>query len=214
MYRSIFKKGIGKFEEKKSVFIGYSSPAESEEEALNFIDEIKKKHSDATHNCFAYIIGENSIIQRFDDDGEPSGTAGIPMLEVLKREELTNLVVVVTRYFGGTLLGAGGLIRAYSKGSKLAVDSGVIVDKKIYVKIKSHYDYVYHGKIINFIEKNNYNIKNIEYLDKVTITNLVSNEKLENFKKDIVNITSNEVDFLGEEEVIESELKGELVSNG
>lgn len=136
------------------------------------------------------------------------------MLEVLKREELTNLVVVVTRYFGGTLLGAGGLIRAYSKGSKLAVDSGVIVDKKIYVKIKSHYDYVYHGKIINFIEKNNYNIKNIEYLDKVTITNLVSNEKLENFKKDIVNITSNEVDFLGEEEVIESELKGELVSNG
>lgn len=211
MYKSILKEASDSFEVKKSEFIGYSKPVETEEEAIEFIDEIKSKHKDATHNCSAYIIGENSIIQRFDDDGEPSGTAGIPMLEVLKREELTNLCVVVTRYFGGIKLGGGGLIRAYSKGSKVAVDAGVIVDKKPYTLISATYDYVHHGKIINHIEMNNYKLKNIEYLENVSIKMLISNEILEDFKMELVNITSDNIEFKIIEEVLESELNGELI---
>ena len=193
MYKSIYKQGVDEFEVKKSVFIGYSSPVKSEDEALAFIGEIKKKHHDATHNCSAYIIGEDMMIQRFDDDGEPSGTAGIPMLEVLKREELTNVVVVGTRYFGGTLLGGGGLIRAYSKTSKIAVDAGIIVEMVEYLHIEIDYDYVFHGKIINYIETNGYNTIEMNYSDRVQGIILVSIKDMDKFKSDLINITSDEI---------------------
>lgn len=113
--------GQDEFTEKKSRFIGRIWPVETEEEALTRIQEIKKQHYDATHNCWAYVIKDGAV--RFSDDGEPGGTAGMPMLQVLQREELYNVVCVVTRYFGGILLGAGGLVRAYTKGAKLAVDA-------------------------------------------------------------------------------------------
>ena len=112
-YNTIYKGGIGEIIMKKSRFIAYVSPVETEDEAIAFIDGIRKKHWDATHNCYAYIIGNRNPIMRFSDDGEPSQTAGKPMLDVLTAKELCNLVVVVTRYFGGTLLGTGGLVKAY-----------------------------------------------------------------------------------------------------
>ncbi len=211
MYKSIFKKGIDEFEIKKSVFIGYSAPVETEDEALEFIKEIKTKHYDATHNCSAYIIGEDMMIQRFDDDGEPSGTAGIPMLEVLKRENLTNVVVVATRYFGGTLLGGGGLIRSYSKTSKIAVDAGIIVDMKEYVHLKLDYDYVFHGKIVNFLETKGFNTIDIEYLDRVIAVVLVSLEDKEKVESDLINITSDEIKIELVKEVLMPERDGELL---
>ncbi len=113
--------GEDEFTEKKSRFIGRIWPVETEEEALERIQEMKKQHHDATHNCWAYIIKDGAV--RFSDDGEPGGTAGMPMMQVLQREEISNVVCVVTRYFGGILLGAGGLVRAYTKGAKIAVDA-------------------------------------------------------------------------------------------
>lgn len=210
-YRSILKCGEDQFEEKKSVFIGYSAPVESEEEALDWISKIKEKHKDATHNCWAYVLGENKIIQRFDDDGEPSGTAGIPILEVIKREDLTNICVVVTRYFGGTLLGSGGLIRAYSKGAKIAIDAGKIVDMAPYKLMAYTYDYVNHGKIMNLIETENYKLIDALYTDVVEIHILVSEKRVDNLSKSLLNITSGQVKSEVLEERIEAEDKGELI---
>lgn len=210
-YKSILKRGVDEFEVKKSFFIGYSAPVKNEEEAISFINEIKKKHHDATHNCSAYITGEDKLIQRFDDDGEPSGTAGIPMLEVLKREDLTNLVVVATRYFGGVLLGGGGLIRAYSKTSKIAVDSGIIVEMAPYYEVSVFYDYVFHGKITNFIENNSYKILEPIYSDKVELVCLISSREFESFKNSLVEITSDEVEFYTKDEVLKPEIEGGLV---
>lgn len=117
-YRVVCEAGVGEYEEKKSRFLAYVFPAESEEEAAARIEQIRKKHYDARHHCTAYIIGRNREVTRCSDDGEPSGTAGKPILEVLLGEELTNVVVIVTRYFGGTLLGTGGLVRAYTQATK------------------------------------------------------------------------------------------------
>ena len=133
--------GEDEFYEKKSRFIGRVWPVETEEEALAKIQEMKKQHYDATHNCWAYIIKDGAV--RFSDDGEPGGTAGMPMLQVLQREGLYNVVCVVTRYFGGILLGAGGLVRAYTKGAKIAVDAAVKSMKRVwtalYVPIPYHF---------------------------------------------------------------------------
>lgn len=117
-YRTIYEYGCDEFTEERSRFIGYAKPINSEEEAVEFVDEIKKKHKDATHNVWAYTVGPTMNIQRYSDDGEPQGTAGIPALEVIKKEDLRDVVVVITRYFGGIKLGAGGLVRAYTRGAK------------------------------------------------------------------------------------------------
>ncbi|CDZ74657.1 Hypothetical protein ING2D1G_0474 [Peptoniphilus sp. ING2-D1G] len=169
MYKSVLKDGSDEFIEKKSRFIGYGFKVQTEEEALEKIDNIKKIHRDATHNCSAYIIGEDKMIQRYNDDGEPSGTAGVPMLEVLKKEDLTDVCIVVTRYFGGILLGAGGLVRAYSKGAKIAIDSSVIVNMVEYEKLSINYDYTHHGTINNYLMNNNYKILREEFLESVTV---------------------------------------------
>ncbi len=117
-YITVKQEAIDEFKEKKSLFIGYIKRIEEEEEAKAFIEHIKSKHKDATHNVYAYIVGKNFEIQRYSDDGEPQGTAGVPILEVIKKIGITDCVIVVTRYFGGTLLGTGGLIRAYTKDRK------------------------------------------------------------------------------------------------
>ena len=125
-YKTVEFESKDEFVEKKSRFIGYVKPVKTQEEATNFINSIKSKHWDATHNVSAFVLRENNI-QRSSDDGEPSGTAGVPTLDVLLKENLVDVCVVVTRYFGGTLLGAGGLIRAYSHSSKIAVEAGHII---------------------------------------------------------------------------------------
>ena len=125
-YKTVEKEGVDEFVEKKSRFIGHVKPVKTQQEATEFINSLKSKYWDATHNVYAYVLRENNIF-RSSDDGEPSGTAGVPVLDVLLKEQLVDVCVVVTRYFGGTLLGAGGLVRAYSHGSKIAVESGGII---------------------------------------------------------------------------------------
>ena len=137
--------GEEEFVEKKSRFIGRIWPVETEEEALQKIQEMKKKHYDATHNCWAYIIRDGAV--RFSDDGEPGGTAGMPMLQVLQREALYNVVCVVTRYFGGILLGAGGLVRAYTKGAKIAVDAAGKSMKRVWTALYLPCPYSYYERV-------------------------------------------------------------------
>jgi len=146
-YFTIKDEASAEFEERKSVFIGYAKRVKTEEEAKEFVAKIKTMHKQATHNCSAYIVGENKGIQRYSDDGEPQGTAGIPILEVIKKNDLTDIAIVVTRYFGGILLGAGGLVRAYSKGASEAIKVGGIVEKVKGLEIKAKLDYDLLGKI-------------------------------------------------------------------
>ena len=126
-YKTLKQAASDEFIVNKSRFIGYASPCETEEEALAFLRSIREKHKDATHNCYAYVIGQNAGIMRYNDDGEPGGTAGMPMMEVLKARGVVNCCVVVTRYFGGILLGAGGLVRAYSHGCAIAINAAQVV---------------------------------------------------------------------------------------
>lgn len=122
-YKTVAESGSSQFIINKSRFIGYAAPCTTEEEALQFLSSIREKHKDASHNCYAYVIGRNAGIARYSDDGEPSGTAGMPIIEVMKARGVTNCAVVVTRYFGGVLLGAGGLVRAYSQGAAAALNA-------------------------------------------------------------------------------------------
>ncbi len=191
-YKTIFKYGEDEIIINKSRFIGYAMPVETEEEALEFIDKIKKKHYDATHNVYAYVIGENSNVQRFSDDGEPSGTAGIPVLEVIKKEDLRNTVAVVTRYFGGVKLGAGGLIRAYTRGCKIGIEASGIVDMILHEKICLSVDYTAYGKIENYIMNGDYLIHDTVYDEKVNIYVYVYQDDMEQFSKEIMNLTSGE----------------------
>lgn len=195
VYRTI--KGYGEDEIiiNKSKFIGYSSPINNEEEALEFIEKIKTKHRDATHNVYAYVLGEESNVQRFSDDGEPSGTAGIPVLEVIKKEDLRNLVVVVTRYFGGIKLGGGGLIRAYTKGAKIALDAGVLVDMTLHSNIKINIPYTLLGKVENFLITNGLKAEEINYKDDVEIFLYIIDSESKKFEEDMLNLTNGTVKF-------------------
>lgn len=200
-YKMIKEYGEASFIERKSKFISYAMPIYSEEEATQFLNSIRKKHYDANHNCYAYIIGENSSIQRSSDDGEPSGTAGVPILEVLKKEELTNTIIIVTRYFGGIMLGAGGLIRAYTEGAVRSIDAAGIIEVKPFAFFTIKVDYSYLGKIQYEASKNDYLIKEIDYAEAVTITMLTPIEQKETLESDINNWTSGEalINYLGNE---------------
>lgn len=145
-YKTVAERAEASFTEKKSEFIGYIAPCKTEAEALGFIEEIRRLHRKATHNCYAYILRDNNI-GRHSDDGEPSGTAGAPMFEVLKKEGLTDVCCVVTRYFGGVLLGAGGLVRAYTNGVKIAVEAARIKEMKTAERVKISLDYSLYGKM-------------------------------------------------------------------
>ncbi|MGI6678988.1 MAG: IMPACT family protein [Dehalobacterium sp.] len=167
---TLSKKGTSRLVEKKSVFIGQAAPVEHEQAAVDFINEVRQSMSDARHHTFAYQIGSNNEIQRAHDGGEPSGTAGRPMLEIIKQENLQDTVVVVTRYFGGTLLGTGGLIRAYSKAAHEALLDGVIMAKVDGQKVTFTMDYHLWGKVQNFLERENIFVENIDYLEQVKLT--------------------------------------------
>jgi uncharacterized YigZ family protein len=200
-YRTLHEYGSDEVIINKSRFIGYAKPISDEKEALSFIEEIRTKHRDATHNVYAYVVGENNNIQRYSDDGEPSGTAGIPVLEVLKKEDLRNVVVVVTRYFGGIKLGAGGLVRAYIKGAKIALDAGKIVDKVLYRKIKIRIDYTLYGKVENELLGMGYIIDEVTYDDAVNLFILCESDKANDLKNIIIDITSARaiIEDIGEE---------------
>lgn len=192
-YKTIYESAFKSFEEKKSEFIGYVKPCNSEEEAIEYISEINKKHSDATHNCYAYIIGENSLTQRYSDDGEPQGTAGIPILEVLKKEELTNIVCVVTRYFGGKKLGASGLIRAYTKGCTIALDNATKVEMKDFYEVKVDINYAVLGVFDNWLGSSTHFEFNRLYEDTVKIYLYVDKDNFDKLKSELMNMTSGNV---------------------
>lgn len=177
---------------QKSRFIGYVKRAETEQEAQDFINEIKKKHHDATHNCSAYLIGENDEIQKANDDGEPSGTAGIPMLEVLKKQQLKDTVVVVTRYFGGVKLGAGGLIRAYGSTTSEAIKKTGVVKRQLMQGYSIIIEYPLLGTLENELRNSDHIIESINYLDKVELIVYVHINDINNFLEWITNLTSDQ----------------------
>lgn len=188
-YKTVLKENTAELIEKKSRFIAAVMPAKTEEEALWFINKKKKEHYDATHNTYAYVVRENNIA-RFSDDGEPGGTAGLPMMEVLKKEGLFDVVVVVTRYFGGTLLGAGGLVRAYSKSAKMGVDAAEIVTMITVKTYAVNCSYDMFGKVKYLVENNEYILDSIDYGEMVTVNVSVKTENADRFKKDIIDVTN------------------------
>ncbi len=190
VYKTIYKYGEEEIIINKSKFIGYARPIDSEEEALEFLEEIKTKNRDATHNVYAYVVGENNGIQRFSDDGEPSGTGGIPALEVIKKEDLRNVVVVITRYFGGIKLGTGGLIRAYTKGAKIGLDAGIIIEMILHTRVKIRIDYTVYGKIENFLLNGGYIIDESIFDDAVNIYVYIEESKVDEFSNTIIDLTN------------------------
>ena len=160
-YKTVIKQGQAEIVEKKSRFIATIRPVKTEQQAREFIEEMKKKYWDATHNVFAYQIGERNEIQRFSDDGEPQGTAGMPVLDVLQREDIKNTAIVVTRYFGGTLLGTGGLVRAYGKSAKEGLFSAGICNVVLYRKFCVTISYTDSGKVQYEILQNGYELYDI-----------------------------------------------------
>ena len=210
-YRTLHEFGRDEFTVEKSVFIGHVKPVETEEEAREFIDEIKSKYKDATHNVWAYTIGETMNIQRYSDDGEPQGTAGIPTLEVIKKEDLRNVVVVVTRYFGGVKLGAGGLVRAYTKGAKIGLEAGKIVEKKPFIEVDISVDYTLLGKIQNELANREYTVKDIEYTDSVNIIVYCEKERLETLSSLFTEITSATAEIREKEEFYLSVMDGKIL---
>jgi uncharacterized YigZ family protein len=175
---------------EKSRFIAQVSRVETEEEAQEFIQVIKKKHWNATHNCSAYLIGENDQIQKANDDGEPSGTAGVPILEVLKKRNLKDTVVVVTRYFGGIKLGAGGLIRAYGKSTSEGLNAVGVVERCLVQIMHVKIDYTWLGKLEKELRASFYPIKEIHYLDTVEIEVYVDEDKVQAFTEWMVELTN------------------------
>ena len=178
-YKLLYQAGEGEIVEKKSRFIATIRPADSEEEALSFIAEMRKKYWDATHNCTAFVIGENHEQMRCNDDGEPSQTAGRPMLDVLLGEDVHNCCAVVTRYFGGTLLGTGGLVRAYSAAVKEGLRNCQILEKQLARKLTVETDYTGLGKIQYILGEEKISTLDSQYADKVSLTLLVPVDQLD-----------------------------------
>ena len=172
-YKTLMKRGCDEFIVNKSRFIGYGAPAETEEEALAFLAEIRKKHADATHNCYAYIIGRNMGVMRYSDDGEPGGTAGMPIIEVMKNRGVVNACVVVTRYFGGVLLGAGGLVRAYTQGAVTAIDACGIGVMHLTARYMMDVSYAMLSRVEYFLKSAPVIVEDKDFSDVITLTLLV-----------------------------------------
>lgn len=192
-YLTIKEDGQAELEIKKSRFICSLKRIESEEEAKEFIQMIKKEHWKANHNCSAFVLGEQNEIQRSSDDGEPSGTAGVPMLEVLKKNELMNVAAVVTRYFGGTKLGAGGLIRAYSGAVANALHEIGIVQGILQQEVFTTIDYSLLGKLQHYLEQKNLQVKDTQFLENVTLCVMV--EEVHVFQDEMTDLLNGQVTF-------------------
>lgn len=191
--KKIIKNGQGEYIEKKSKFIAHIFNVESEQQAAAIIAEVKKKYWDARHNCYAYILGNKGEIQRFSDDGEPSGTAGKPILEVLSGNECSNCLCVVTRYFGGVLLGTGGLIRAYTSASKEALDdclTGELVEG-VHAYLDADYNCV--GKIQHLCIQDDITVVNTEYSDNVIFELMMEKQVRQKFEKALTEMSSGSI---------------------
>lgn len=207
-YYTVKGYGENEIEIERSRFIAHVARAETADEALEFIQKIKKKHSNATHNCSAYLIGENDQIQKANDDGEPSGTAGVPILEVLKKKKLKDTVVVITRYFGGIKLGAGGLIRAYGRATSEGLQATGIVERRLMTVMKTKIDYTLLGKVENELRSSIYSLKEIHYLDTVTVETYVEEKQTGAFTDWMTELTNGAGEItIGDSLYLEEEVK-------
>lgn len=194
-YVTLNKEASAEFIEKKSIFIGYAAPIKTEEDALNFIKKISTINGDATHNVYAYLLDWGRVA-RYSDAGEPHGTAGIPVLEIIRKNNFTDAVIVVTRYFGGILLGAGGLIRAYSSAAKCAVDAAEIVTYVSYTECKLTCSYSEYQKIQNELPKYAIIQDDIEFTDVVTLMLAIKDELFHDFNNRISEMSAGKIKLL------------------
>lgn len=191
-YKTIARRCEARFIERKSEFIGYLCPVQTEEQAVAFIEEIRAMHRKATHNCYAYILRENNAA-RHSDDGEPGGTAGVPIYEVLRKEGLTDVCCVVTRYFGGVLLGAGGLVRAYTKGAKDAVDAAQIKCMAEAVKLAVTVDYGLYGRLAQVFADFDARVEDEQFADNVRIVLHIRAENSQKLTDKLVDVCNGAV---------------------
>lgn len=191
-YRTVKNAAAAEIVEKRSRFIADVKPVETEADALGFLEEIKKKYWDARHHVFAYVLEDNNV-QRYSDDGEPAGTAGLPILEFIKKEGLSNLVVVVTRYFGGILLGTGGLVHAYTASAKAGVEGAQPIEKKLCCEMVAECDYSLLGKIQSEARERGYIISDTEYAENVKISVLVPVSETSFFEANLIDKTNGKV---------------------
>ena len=210
--KSVYQGGSGEIVEKKSRFIATIEKIETEEEALAFIGKLKKQYWDARHNCYAFVAGKNQELQRCSDDGEPNGTAGRPMLDVLLREDIHNLVVVVTRYFGGTLLGTGGLVRAYQKAVQEGLKNCVVIEKMQGRMLKIDTDYNSIGKIQYILAQQQITAMDTIYTDKVEMQVMVPVERLQVFEDAVTEGTNGTACFQIGEQVEYASVDGKIVT--
>ena len=211
-YKTVLEGGTGEITEKKSRFIATVRPVSSEEEALAFLEETRKKYWDARHNCYAYSVGMNREYTRCSDDGEPSGTAGRPMLDVILGEDIYNVAVVVTRYFGGVLLGTGGLVRAYSKAVQEGFRESRIIEKKHGICLTVTTDYTGIGKIQYIAGERGIPVFGSEYTDKVIMKLLIPSEDVENVQKAVIEGTNGRAIMEKEKELYFATVDGQVLT--
>lgn len=193
-YKTIFNFGMDEFIVNKSRFIGYSLPCTKESEALEFSDKIRKEHPQAAHHCYAYYVEEEGTVKkRYNDDGEPQGTAGLPILSVIEKEELVNLCVIAVRYYGGVKLGKGGLVRAYTKTASIAVEAGKIITMQEYAILKLEFDYTISGKLDFYFKETSANISPKEYGTGVSLLLFQEMDSIDEKIKDLNDITSGNI---------------------
>ena len=191
-YITVHQYASFEYEDRKSVFIGEAMPVSTEADALAFIESVKKKYPDARHHVYAYVLRDNSIM-RFSDDREPQGTAGMPVLDVIRKNGLTDIVIVVTRYFGGTLLGTGGLVRAYTAAAIGAVENAEIITYDIYTTVSIEATYSDYQKFAPVFSETGYRSETIRYTDKVVLTGSVRRGNLDQLLDTLIQITSGRV---------------------
>ena len=211
-YRTVYEGGEGEITEKKSRVIATVHPVESEEEAMAFLEEMKKKYWDARHNCYVYSIGMNREFTRCSDDGEPSGTAGRPMLDVILGEDIYNVAVVVTRYFGGVLLGTGGLVRAYSKAVQEGLAASKVILKQKGIALKITTDYTGLGKIQYIAGERNIPVLDSEYTDKVVMKLLVPVQDVGSVQKAITEGTNGRAGIEKDQELYYAVIDGKVIT--
>lgn len=200
-YKTLIRRASDEFVISKSRFIGHGCPCETEDAALSFLAEMRAEYRDATHNCYAYIVGENMGVMRYSDDGEPSGTAGLPIIEVLKARGVTNLCVVVTRYFGGVLLGAGGLVRAYAKAAAMALDVCGVGTMHPTARCLVDVKYPMLGRLERHLDAAPVIVEDKSFADVVTITYVVKSADEERVAAEIVDLTEGDATPLRFEEL-------------
>ncbi|ASS68871.1 MULTISPECIES: YigZ family protein [unclassified Paenibacillus] len=204
-YKTLREPGVKEIVIRKSRFIGHGRPVASEAEAVAFIEEIKKQHWNATHNCSAYIVGERDEFQKQSDDGEPSGTAGKPILEVIKHQGLKNVAIVVTRYFGGIMLGAGGLIRAYTDGAAAAIEAAGPITNVLHREVFVDVDYTWYGKLENELHARGILVDGVEFTDRVRVRCLPAAPEAERFAAWMTDLTQGQSVIMSGEELYVTE---------